>query len=120
VAQAVAITLFDNEARSVAVIIPLFYGFVRPGRAERLTPSHLWARQIEAIIVGVACAIAWRLGWTHAPPTDPLWKVRGAGAELTDDDHSCLCAKVLVNSYQPGAQRLGQQLDDVVVEVTVQ
>ena len=50
IATSVAVTMFpDPTERAEAVSVPLFYGIV------------------EAVIIGVYCVCAWKLGWTKAP-----------------------------------------------------
>lgn len=41
----------------IAVGVPFFYGCV------------------EFLLIGMYCLVAWKAGWTKAPPTEPFWKV---------------------------------------------
>jgi len=49
VATAVALSMFKGKKQSQAVGVPLYYGF------------------IEAVILAIFCAYAWKAGWTFAP-----------------------------------------------------
>mmetsp|Transcript_30825 Transcript_30825/g.46760 ORF Transcript_30825/g.46760 Transcript_30825/m.46760 type:complete len:439 (-) Transcript_30825:165-1481(-) len=50
IATSVAVTMFSNpEERAQALAVPLFYGLV------------------EALVIGLYCIAAWKLGWTKAP-----------------------------------------------------
>ncbi len=50
-------SMFGPSDQPQALAVPLFYGIV------------------ETVFVGMYCIIAWKLGWTHAPISDPLCKV---------------------------------------------
>jgi predicted Na+-dependent transporter len=55
IATSVAVTMFlDPTERAEAVSVPLFYGVV------------------EAVIIGVYCVCAWKLGWTKAPSNEKV------------------------------------------------
>jgi predicted Na+-dependent transporter len=55
IATSVAVTMFsDPTERAEAVSVPLFYGVV------------------EAVIIGVYCVWAWKVGWTKAPPNEKV------------------------------------------------
>jgi predicted Na+-dependent transporter len=55
IATSVAVTMFtDPTTRAEAVSVPLFYGFV------------------EAVIIGIYCLWAWKVGWTKAPANEKL------------------------------------------------
>ena len=55
IATSVAVTMFpDPTERAEAVSVPLFYGVV------------------EAVIIGVYCICAWKLGWTKAPSDEKV------------------------------------------------
>ena len=52
IATSVAITMFKGEELTQAIGVPLFYGLV------------------EAIVLGIYCIVAWKFGWTKAPPNE--------------------------------------------------
>eukprot|EP00957_Ditylum_brightwellii_P071850 5461044-Ditylum_brightwellii.AAC.1 len=56
--------MFEGDELSEAMGVPLFYGLV------------------EALVLGVYCLIAWKLGWTKAPSDDPIWKVLATSYEV--------------------------------------
>mmetsp|Transcript_2280 Transcript_2280/g.4210 ORF Transcript_2280/g.4210 Transcript_2280/m.4210 type:complete len:542 (-) Transcript_2280:329-1954(-) len=76
IATSVAVTMFtDPTERAEAVSVPLFYGVV------------------EAIIIGVYCVWAWKVGWTKAPAKEKIcvvmtktYEVHGASHNIDDDD----------------------------------
>lgn len=69
IATAVAITMFsDKEERAQAVAVPLFYGIV------------------EAVVIGLYCVWAWKVGWTKAPKDEKLCVVISKTYELEDED----------------------------------
>ena len=69
IATSVAVTMFsDPTERAQAVSVPLFYGFV------------------EAILIGVYCVWAWKVGWTKAPPNEKLCVVITKTYEVDEDD----------------------------------
>jgi hypothetical protein len=68
IATSVAVTMFtDPTIRAEAVSVPLFYGFV------------------EAIIIGVYCLWAWKMGWTKAPANEKICVVITKTYELAED-----------------------------------
>ncbi len=55
IATSVAVTMFaDPTERAEAISVPLFYGLT------------------EAIIIGIYCVWAWKVGWTKAPSNEKL------------------------------------------------
>eukprot|EP00934_Nitzschia_sp_Nitz4_P008099 Nitzschia sp. Nitz4//scaffold137_size62074//17493//19010//NITZ4_006410-RA/size62074-processed-gene-0.82-mRNA-1//-1//CDS//3329535685//8089//frame0 len=55
IATSVAITMFDDpDEKAEAVSVPLLYGLV------------------EALIIGIYCVWAWKMGWTKAPADEKL------------------------------------------------
>jgi hypothetical protein len=69
IATSVAITMFsDKEERAQAVSVPLFYGI------------------IEAVVIGIYCVWAWKVGWTKAPPDENICVVMSKTYEIDDDD----------------------------------
>jgi predicted Na+-dependent transporter len=55
IATSVAVTMFsDPTERAEAVSVPLFYGVV------------------EAVIIGIYCLWAWKVGWTKAPADEKV------------------------------------------------
>lgn len=49
IATSVALTMFEGEDLAEAMGVPLFYGLV------------------EAVVIGIYCIVAWKVGWTKAP-----------------------------------------------------
>jgi hypothetical protein len=67
IATSVAITMFDNvEERAQAVAVPLFYGI------------------IEAVVIGIYCIWAWKVGWTKAPKDENLCLVIARTYEIDE------------------------------------
>jgi len=50
IATSVALTMFDGDDLAEAMGVPLYYGL------------------LEAVILGLYCIAAWKIGWTKAPP----------------------------------------------------
>jgi predicted Na+-dependent transporter len=68
IATSVAITMFDNvEERAQAVAVPLFYGI------------------IEAVVIGIYCIWAWKVGWTKAPKDENLCLVIARTYEIDEN-----------------------------------
>ena len=68
IATSVAITMFDDPVeRAQAVAIPLFYGFV------------------EALVIGLYCIWAWKVGWTKAPKDEKFCVMITKSYEVDDD-----------------------------------
>lgn len=69
IAISVAASMFsDPTARTEAISVPLFYGFV------------------EAILIGIYCLFAWKAGWTKAPANEKLCVVITKTYEIEDDE----------------------------------
>lgn len=69
IATSAAISMFsDPKVRGQAVCVPLFYGF------------------LEAVLLGVYCLVAWKLGWTRAPPNEKICVVIAKTYEVVDDE----------------------------------
>lgn len=49
--------MFEGDELSEAMGVPFFYGLM------------------EAVILGIYCIIAWKIGWTKAPRNAPFWKI---------------------------------------------
>jgi hypothetical protein len=64
IATSVALTMFDGDELSEAMGVPFFYGLM------------------EAVILGIYCIGAWKLGWTKAPRDAPIWKVISTSYEV--------------------------------------
>lgn len=57
IATSVALSMFKGDDLAAAMGVPFFYGCV------------------EFLLIGMYCIVAWKAGWTKAPPTEPFWKV---------------------------------------------
>jgi predicted Na+-dependent transporter len=73
IATSVAVTMFtDPNERAEAISVPLFYGL------------------IEAVIIGIYCVWAWKVGWTKAPADEKLCvvvsKTYEVGSEETEEE----------------------------------
>lgn len=69
IATSVAITMFsDKEERAQAVSVPLFYGIV------------------EAVVIGIYCVWAWKVGWTKAPAEESFCKIISKTYEVDDEE----------------------------------
>lgn len=64
IATSVALTMFDGQDLAEAMGVPLLYGI------------------LEAVILGLYCIGAWKLGWTKAPPKAPLCHVLATSYEV--------------------------------------
>lgn len=56
--------MFEGNDLAEAMGVPLYYGAV------------------EAIVLGIYCVGAWKMGWTKAPPTDSFWKTISTSYEV--------------------------------------
>ena len=56
--------MFQGNDLSEAIGVPLYYG------------------ALEAMILSFYCIIAWKIGWTKAPPTDTFWKTIATSYEV--------------------------------------
>jgi predicted Na+-dependent transporter len=71
IAMSAAVAMFDTPSeRGQALLVPLFYGLM------------------EAFVVGLYCFVAWKLGWTKAPPDASFCSMLVTTYELDDDDES--------------------------------
>lgn len=57
IATSVALTMFDGDDLAEAMGVPLYYGL------------------LEALILGLYCIVAWKVGWTKAPPNVSFCKM---------------------------------------------
>ncbi len=57
IAMSIALTMFDGHDLAEAICVPFFYGVA------------------TFLVVGTYCIVAWKVGWTKAPPSEPFWKV---------------------------------------------
>lgn len=67
IATSVAITMFEGDEQAEAIGVPLFYGIV------------------EAVVLGVYCIAAWKLGWTKAPRDESFCVVIFHSYEVEED-----------------------------------
>mmetsp|Transcript_6314 Transcript_6314/g.15704 ORF Transcript_6314/g.15704 Transcript_6314/m.15704 type:complete len:509 (-) Transcript_6314:40-1566(-) len=69
IATTAVVAMFDDPVdKGQALCVPLFYGLM------------------EAIVLGVYCIIAWKLGWTKAPRNENCCAMMVATYEVDDDD----------------------------------
>mmetsp|Transcript_37336 Transcript_37336/g.57310 ORF Transcript_37336/g.57310 Transcript_37336/m.57310 type:complete len:426 (+) Transcript_37336:279-1556(+) len=69
IATAAAVNMFDDPTeRAEALFVPLFYGF------------------IEAVVLGLYCILAWKLGWTKAPADASFWTIVSTTYEVSSTD----------------------------------
>eukprot|EP00985_Skeletonema_marinoi_P014399 scaffold7295_cov118-Skeletonema_marinoi.AAC.3 len=71
IATSAAVAMFDNPSeRGQALLVPLFYGLM------------------EAVVLGLYCLVAWKLGWTKAPRDESFCTMFVTTYEVDDDDES--------------------------------
>jgi len=68
IATSAVLAMFDGDHVAQAMAVPLFYGLM------------------EAVVLGLYCVVAWKLGWTKAPSDDKLCKVLTMSYEVEDSD----------------------------------
>jgi predicted Na+-dependent transporter len=69
IATSVALSMFNDPVlQGNALCVPMFYGL------------------LEAVLLSIYVAIAWKLGWTKAPPGENLCVVLGTTYEVAGDD----------------------------------
>lgn len=66
IATSVALTMFEGNQRAQAMAVPLYYGAV------------------EAVVVGLYCVVAWKVGWTKAPANASIWTVIVTSYEVVE------------------------------------
>mmetsp|Transcript_34080 Transcript_34080/g.81568 ORF Transcript_34080/g.81568 Transcript_34080/m.81568 type:complete len:421 (+) Transcript_34080:351-1613(+) len=64
IATSVALSMFQGAQLAEAISVPFFYGMV------------------EMLFIGLYCIIAWKAGWTKAPPSEPFWKTLSCSYEV--------------------------------------
>ena len=68
IATSAAVAMFDDPIdKGQALCVPLFYGLM------------------EAVVLGIYCIIAWKLGWTKAPRDEKFCKMIVTTYEVEDD-----------------------------------
>lgn len=71
IATSAAVAMFNTSSeRGQALLVPLFYGLM------------------EAVVLGLYCLVAWKLGWTKAPRDDSFCSMLVTTYEVDDDDES--------------------------------
>mmetsp|Transcript_12243 Transcript_12243/g.17961 ORF Transcript_12243/g.17961 Transcript_12243/m.17961 type:complete len:402 (+) Transcript_12243:217-1422(+) len=100
IAVSMAVTLFkDPTERSQALVVPLYYGLV------------------EAVLIGIYCVVAWKAGWTKAPPSDSICQVLSQNYEVDEDDSDD--EKIIIDEEQGEEDDfLGSLNDDRKEQVT--
>jgi len=81
IATSAAVAMFDDPIeRGQALCVPLFYGLM------------------EAIVLGIYCIIAWKVGWTKAPSDENFCVMLVATYEVNDDDDDeCVDEQITVD-----------------------
>eukprot|EP00573_Skeletonema_grethae_P008936 CAMPEP_0201692368 /NCGR_PEP_ID=MMETSP0578-20130828/5276_1 /ASSEMBLY_ACC=CAM_ASM_000663 /TAXON_ID=267565 /ORGANISM="Skeletonema grethea, Strain CCMP 1804" /LENGTH=424 /DNA_ID=CAMNT_0048177729 /DNA_START=441 /DNA_END=1712 /DNA_ORIENTATION=+ len=74
IATSVALTMFQGEELATAMAVPLYYGL------------------LEAVILGLYCIGAWKLGWTKAPKNINFFTMIGTSFEVLTTEHGDLIA----------------------------
>ena len=64
IATSVALSMFQGAQLAEAISVPFFYGMV------------------EMLFIGIYCVVAWKAGWTKAPPSEPFWKTLSCSYEV--------------------------------------
>lgn len=83
IATSVALTMFDGNDLAEAMGVPLYYGLV------------------EAVVLGVYCIIAWKLGWTKAPPKVPFCHMISNSYEVIEEEQKDMDAiEILLRSSE--------------------
>jgi predicted Na+-dependent transporter len=71
IGTSVAVTMFSNpNDRAEAISVPLFYGVC------------------EALLIGVYCVWAWKMGWTKAPPDENICVIMYKSYEVVHQDNN--------------------------------
>lgn len=56
--------MFEGDELAAALGVPFFYGLV------------------EAVLLGIYCIVAWKVGWTKAPKNVSIWKALSTSYEI--------------------------------------
>ena len=71
IATSAALSMFqDPKEVAQAMVVPLFYGL------------------LEMIVLGMYCLVAWKLGWTKAPPNEKICVVLSRSFEVDESNYS--------------------------------
>ena len=65
----VALTMFEGDELAAALAVPFFYGLV------------------EAVLLGVYCIVAWKIGWTKAPKNVSIWTALSTSYEIVAQEN---------------------------------
>ena len=83
IATSVAASVFTGTERTEAVSVPLFYGIV------------------EAVLIGIYCVFAWKMGWTKAPADEKFCIVIAKTYEVPDFDEESMIAGSKIGPSNP-------------------
>eukprot|EP00521_Asterionellopsis_glacialis_P007667 CAMPEP_0195287780 /NCGR_PEP_ID=MMETSP0707-20130614/4706_1 /TAXON_ID=33640 /ORGANISM="Asterionellopsis glacialis, Strain CCMP134" /LENGTH=405 /DNA_ID=CAMNT_0040347567 /DNA_START=114 /DNA_END=1331 /DNA_ORIENTATION=+ len=95
IATSVALTMFNGDELSNAMGVPFFYGIV------------------EAVLIGMYCIVAWKLGWTKAPRNESFWTVISTSYEVLSDT-STIDESIEVTPSASSEKSAARQLEDHV------
>lgn len=88
IATSVALTMFEGDELAAALGVPFFYGLV------------------EAVLLGIYCVVAWKIGWTKAPKNISIWTALSTSYEIVvqeqkDKDGTILADQELSSNTLP-------------------
>lgn len=89
IATSVAASAFTGAERTEAVSVPLFYGVV------------------EAVLIGVYCVFAWKMGWTKAPSDEKICIVIAKTYEVSDEADSPRPSSGRTDNYRDEESAIG-------------
>lgn len=97
IATSVALTMFEGNDLAEAMGVPLYYGLV------------------EAVVLGIYCTIAWKIGWTKAPPEVPFYTMIIESYEVIFAEKKEIeSVEVLLRTTKDGQEKLSQNGDSLI------
>lgn len=94
IATSVALTMFEGNDLAEAMGVPLYYGLV------------------EAAVLGIYCIIAWKIGWTQAPPDVSFCTMIIESYEvILAEKKEIEAVEVLLRSSKGGEERISENGD---------
>mmetsp|Transcript_18353 Transcript_18353/g.33266 ORF Transcript_18353/g.33266 Transcript_18353/m.33266 type:complete len:405 (+) Transcript_18353:93-1307(+) len=91
IATSVALTMFDGDELAAALGVPFFYGLV------------------EAVLLGVYCIVAWKIGWTKAPKNVSIWTALSTSYEIAVQENK---DGTLLEDQESSSNKLPTNVDE--------
>lgn len=83
--------MFDGDELAAALGVPFFYGLV------------------EAVLLGVYCIVAWKIGWTKAPKNVSIWTALSTSYEIAVQENK---DGTLLEDQESSSNKLPTNVDE--------